>query len=169
VFRISFAGNEQNFYEYEQAGWKHWTKENWQLQQPSTTYDANGYQYKINLDHSNSYFLEPGKGQFNDGGKGDNAYLYLTKNHLNKDEGATDLVTIGPCCNTNHEQGPEKFINAVPESTVNTDLVLWYVPQMKNDDRPGSKYCWAETYYENGVYKIKAYPCFAGPMFVPQK
>lgn len=169
VFRISFAGNEQNFYEYEQEGWKQWTKENWQLQKPSTQYDSEGYQYKISLDKNSTYFIEPGKGQFNDGGKGDNAYLYLTKNHLNKNEGETDLVTIGPCCNTNHEQGPEKFINAVPESTVNTDLVLWYVPQMKNDDRPGSKYCWAETYYENGVYKIKAYPCFAGPMFVPQK
>ena len=169
VFRISFAGNEQNFYEYEQEGWKQWTKENWQLQKPSTQYDSEGYQYKISLDKNSTYFIEPGKGQFNDGGKGDNAYLYLTKNHLNKNEGETDLVTIGPCCNTNHEQGPEKFINSVPESTVNTDLVLWYVPQMKNDDRPGSKYCWAETYYENGVYKIKAYPCFAGPMFVPQK
>lgn len=169
VFRISFAGNEQNFYEYAQEGWKQWTKENWQLQKPSTLYDSSGYQYKISLDKANSYFIEPGKGQFNDGGKGDNAYLYLTKNHLNKDEGETDLVTIGPCCNTNHEQGPEKFINVVPENTANTDLVLWYVPQMKNDDRPGSKYCWAETYYENGVYKIKAYPCFAGPMFVPQK
>lgn len=169
VFRISFAGNEQNFYEYAQEGWRHWTKENWQLQNPSTLYDSSGYQYKISIDKNNSYYIEPGKGQFNDGGKGDNAYLYLTKNHINKDEGETDLVTIGPCCNTNHEQGPEKFINAVPESTTNTDLVLWYVPQMKNDDRPGSKYCWAETYYENGVYKIKAYPCFAGPMFVPQK
>jgi hypothetical protein len=169
VFRISFAGNEQNFYEYAQEGWKHWTKENWQLQKPSTLYDSSGYQYKISLNNSSNYFIEPGKGQFNDGGKGDNAYLYLTKNHLNKDEGETDLVTIGACCNTNHEQGPEKFINPIPESTVNTDLVLWYVPQMKNDDRPGSKYCWAETYYENGVYKIKAYPCFAGPMFVPQK
>src|SRR5574343_644661 len=111
VFRIAFAGNQQNFYEYASTGWKQW----------------------------------------------------------NKDEGTTDLVTIGPCCNTDHQQGPEKFIGASPESTVNTDLVLWYVPQMKNDDRPGSKYCWAETYLEDGVYKIKAYPCFAGPMFVPQK
>jgi len=125
VFRISFAGNEQNFYEYEQEGWKQWTNEKWQLQKPSTQYDANGFQYKISLDKMITYLLEPGKGQFNDGGKGDNAYLYLTKNHLNKDEGETDLVTIGPCCNTNHEQGPEKFINAIPESTVNTDLVLW--------------------------------------------
>ncbi len=169
VFRISFAGNEQNFYEYEKAGWKQWETEGWQLQKPSTVYDSSGYQYKISTNAHTSYFIEPGNGQFNDGGKGDNAYLYITKNHLNKDEGENDLITIGPCCNTDHQQGPEKFIDKVPEKTVDTDLVLWYVPQMKNDDRPGSKYCWAETYYENGVYKIKAYPCFAGPMFVPQK
>lgn len=169
VFRLSFAGNQQNFYEYTATGWQQWTTEGWQLQKPTTLYDPKGYQYKISPDAQTSYFIEPGNGQFNDGGKGDHAYLYLTKQHLNKDEGDRDLVTIGPCCNTDHQQGPEKFIDAVPEKTMNTDLVLWYVPQMKNDDRPGSKYCWAETYYENGIYKIKAYPCFAGPMFVPQK
>jgi len=38
---------------------------------------------------------------------------------------------------------------------------------MKNDDAPGKQYCWAETYLENGVYKVKAYPCFAGPLFKP--
>lgn len=168
VFRIAFAGNQQNFYEYSSTGWKQWYREGWQLQQPTTHYDQNGYQYKIQTSSSLSYMVAPGNGQFNDGGRGDNAYVYLTKNHLNKDEGTTDLVTIGPCCNTDHQQGPEKFIGANPESTVNTDLVFWYVPQMKNDDRPGSKYCWAETYLEDGVYKIKAYPCFAGPMFVPR-
>lgn len=169
VFRIAFAGNQQNFYEYASTGWKQWSKEGWQLQQSATQYDSNGFQYKLQTSPSVSYMIAPGNGQFNDGGRGDNAFVYLTKNHLNKDEGTTDLVTIGPCCNTDHQQGPEKFIGTSPESTVNTDLVFWYVPQMKNDDRPGSKYCWAETYLEDGVYKIKAYPCFAGPMFVPQK
>lgn len=169
VFRISFAGNEQNFYEYAQEGWKRWDTERWQLQKPSTIYDPTGYQYKISTGAETSFYIEPGNGQFKDGGRGDNAFVYLTKNHLDKDEGENDLVTIGPCCNTDYRQGPEKFIDSNPEKTVNTDLVLWYVPQMKNDDREGSKYCWAETYYENGVYKIKAYPCFAGPMFVPQK
>lgn len=169
VFRIAFAGNQQNFYEYASTGWKQWDKEGWQLQQPTTQYDSSGFQYKIQTSPFLSYMVAPGNGQFNDGGRGDNAYVYLTKNHLNKDEGNTDLVTIGPCCNTDYQQGPEKFIGSNPESTINTDLVFWYVPQMKNDDRPGSKYCWAETYLEDGIYKIKAYPCFAGPMFVPQK
>jgi hypothetical protein len=113
------------------------------------------------------YFIEPGRGQFNDGGRGDNAYLYVTKNHLDKNEGETDLVTIGPCCNTDYKQGPEKFMEPIKENIQNTDLILWYVPQLKNDDTPTSKYCWAETYYENGQYKVKTYPCFAGPMFAP--
>jgi hypothetical protein len=46
-------------------------------------------------------------------------------------------------------------------------LVLWYVPQLKNDDAPGRQYCWAESFLENGVFKTKAYPCMSGPLFVP--
>ncbi len=169
VMRISFAGNKQSFYEWGNNDWNIWEKEKWQLQQPTTAYSPKGFQYQLQTSASNGFYIEPGKGQFNDSGRGDNAYLYITKNHLDKNEGETDLVTIGPCCNSDYRQGPEKFIEPNPEQIVNTDLVLWYVPQMKNDDTPGSKYCWAETYYEGGVYKIKSYPCFAGPMFVPFK
>jgi len=57
----------------------------------------------------------------------------------------------------------------LPENIVNTDIVVWYVPQMKNDDTKGHEYCWAESYLENGVYKTKVYPCMCGPMFVPIK
>ena len=169
VMRISLAGNKQSFYEWGNNDWNIWDKEKWQLQQPTTSYSPKGYQYKINTGTDNGFYIEPGRGQFNDSGRGDNAYLYITKNHLDKNEGETDFVTIGPCCNNDYRQGPEKFIEPFPEQIVNTDLVLWYVPQLKNDDTPGSKYCWAETYYEGGVYKIKSYPCFAGPMFVPFK
>ncbi len=169
VMRISFAGNKQSFYEWGNNAWNIWDKEKWQLQQPTTSYSPKGFQYQLQTSNNNGFYIEPGKGQFNDSGRGDNAYLYITKNHLDKNEGETDLVTIGPCCNIDYRQGPEKFIEPNPEQIVNTDLVLWYVPQMKNDDTPGSKYCWAETYYEGGVYKIKSYPCFAGPMFVPFK
>jgi hypothetical protein len=169
VMRISFAGNKQSFYEWGNNTWNVWEKEKWQLQQPTTDYSPKGFQYKINTGADNGFYIEPGRGQFKDSGRGDNAYLYITKNHLDKNEGETDLVTIGPCCNNDYKQGPEKFIEPNPEKIVDTDLVLWYVPQMKNDDTPGSKYCWAETYYERGVYKIKSYPCFVGPMFVPFK
>lgn len=169
VMRISFAGNKQSFYEWGNNDWNIWDKEKWQLQQPTTAYSPKGFQYQLQTSNNDGFYIEPGKGQFNDSGRGDNAYLYITKNHLDKNEGETDLVTIGPCCNNDYRQGPEKFIEPNPEQIVDTDLVLWYVPQMKNDDTPGSKYCWAETYYEGGVYKIKSYPCFAGPMFVPFK
>ena len=77
------------------------------------------------------------------------------------------MVTIGPCCNNDYEQGPEKFINDPPQSLADGDLVIWYVPQMHNDAIPGSEFCWAETVVEDGVYVHKAFPCAAGPMFVP--
>lgn len=53
--------------------------------------------------------IEPSYGQFVDGGKGDFAYTYVTKYHEDVDEGDGDLPTIGPCCNTDYRQGPEKF------------------------------------------------------------
>lgn len=83
------------------------------------------------------------------------------------DEGEADLVTIGPCCNTDYQQGPEKFIEPSPDNIQNKKLVVWYVAQLKNDDAKGKEYCWAESVLENGVYVTKAYPCFAGPMFIP--
>lgn len=167
VFRIGFTGNNQLFSEWNKDGWKVWDKEGWKLQDATTAYTKEGYQYKLNTSPNSGYFIEPGRGQFGDGGRGDNAYLYVTKNHLDKNEGQNDLVTIGPCCNTDYQQGPEKFMTPIKETIRNTDLILWYVPQLKNDDTPSSKYCWAETYYENGQYKVKTYPCFAGPLFVP--
>jgi len=167
VFRIGFSGNNQLFAEWNKDEWKVWDKEGWKLQDATTAYTKERYQYKLNTSPNGGYFIEPGRGQFGDGGRGDNAYVYVTKNHLDKNEGQNDLVTIGPCCNTDYQQGPEKFMIPIKENIRNTDLILWYVPQLKNDDTPSSKYCWAETYYENGQYKVKTYPCFAGPLFVP--
>ena len=77
------------------------------------------------------------------------------------------MTTIGPCCNTDHHQGPEKFIEPNAESLANAPLVLWYVPQLKNDDRPNQKYCWAESVLNDGIYRVKQYPCYAGPMLRP--
>jgi hypothetical protein len=111
--------------------------------------------------------MEPGKGQFGDGGRGDNAYVYTTLNKPDVDEGESDMATIGPCCNTDYHQGPEKFIEPNPENIQNKKLVVWYVAQLKNDDTKGREYCWAESVLENGVYKTKIYPCFCGPMFIP--
>ena len=169
VFRIAFTGNKNNFSEWNNNAWKTWDKEQWKLQNPTTTYTSEGYQYKISNEINEGFYIEPSRGQFNDKSRGDNAYLFVTKQHIDKDEGEKDLVTIGPCCNTDYKQGPEKFIEPSPESIVNTDIIVWYVPQMKNDDTKGHEYCWAESYLENGVYKTKVYPCMGGPMFIPTK
>lgn len=167
VFRIAFTGNENSFYAWNKNQWKPWEKEQWAVTTPTTTYTPQGYLYKINDAQNNGFFIEPSRGQFNDGSRGDNPYVYVTKQHIDKDEGEKDLVTIGPCCNTDYKQGPEKFIEPNPEPILNSDLVVWYVPQMKNDNTKGKEYCWAESYLQNGVYKTKYYPCMGGAMFIP--
>jgi hypothetical protein len=168
VFRIAFAGEQNNFYEYKDNEWSPWQTEQWQQQGSLTSYTAEGYQFKIGSPAS-AYFLQPGRGQFKDGGRGDFAYVYVTKHAAGRDEGENDLVTIGPCCNTDYKQGPERFIEPGPENIQNSSLVVWYVAQLKNDDRKGSEYCWAESVLENGVYTTRTYPCFCGPLFVPQR
>jgi len=81
------------------------------------------------------------------------------------EEGDADLPTMGTCCSTDHNQGPEQFIE--PESLAGQRIVLWYVPQQNNDDTPGQEYCWADFALEEGVYQPVAWPCVAGPMFTP--
>ncbi len=163
VFRIAFQQNAA-VQEWKNSNWQNWGTEQWNLQDASTTYTPEGYQFKINA-ASYQYYLEPGRGQFNDKGRGDFAYTYITR--YKPEEGDNNLITIGPCCNTDYKQGPEKFMEPNAEPLANSDIVLWYVPQMKNDDRVGKEYCWAESVLEHGVYVAKVYPCFAGPMFVP--
>lgn len=169
VFRIRLANSDYSFAEWSGSDWQTWNNERWQLQTAQTTYTSDGYQYRVVEPSGNGYYIEPGQGQFGDGGKGDNAYTYVTRYHPDIDEGESDMVTIGPCCNTNYQQGPEKFINANPEPITNTGLVIWYVPQLKNNGTPGQEYCWAQSVIENGMLTAKTYPCYAGPMFVPIK
>lgn len=160
VFRIAFHETNQ-ISEWNNQKWEPWLTEKWNLQNDLTNYYQNAYQFKIDTKY-NSYYMEPSHGQFGDGGRGDFAYTYLTK--FKKGEGDVNLITIGPCCNNDYRQGPEKFMES--ESIEGNDFVIWYVPQMKNDDRVGNEYCWAESVLENGVYTAKVYPCFAGPKFV---
>lgn len=166
VTRILFA-EQQDFAEWNGSSWTAWDREKWQLQNAQTAYTPEGYQYRVG--GQKGFYLQPGNGRFGDGGRGDNAFVYVTKYHIDKDEGETDMVTIGPCCNTDYRQGPEKFIEPNPEPLGGSQVVVWYVAQLKNDDRPGFEYCWAESLLDKGVYKTKAYPCMSGPMFVPVK
>lgn len=169
VFRIAFADNANNAYQYQNNSWNQWAKEQWTQQTETTQYDASGALIKIANNTGKGFAMIPANGQFNDGGRGDNAYIYVTANAANRDEGDADLPTIGPCCNTDYKQGPEKFIEPNPEPLQNKQLVVWYVAQLKNDNTKGKEYCWAENKLVNGVYKTSIYPCFCGPKFIPIK
>ncbi len=169
VLRVSLAGDLNNFSQWNGSDWQPWTNEQWNLQDENTAYTKEGFQYRVTDSGGKGFYLEPGRGQFGDGGRGDNAFLYVTRQHAgtDADEGDSDLTTIGPCCNTDYHQGPEKFIEPQAEPLAGAPLVLWYVPQLKNDDQPGRQYCWAESVLTDGIYRVKQYPCYAGPMLRP--
>ena len=167
VTRIALATDKANFAEWTDGAWANWTSEKWQLQKPETAFTPEGYQYAVKNQDNSGFYIEPGRGQFGDNGRGDNAFVYVTKKQPDKDEGDSDLTTIGACCNTDYRQGPEKFIEPAADSIENSDFVIWYVAQVKNDDTPGKEYCWAESALENGVYRVKEYPCWSGPMIHP--
>jgi hypothetical protein len=169
VTRIAFADAQNNFAEWTGSDWKLWQNEAWQLQKSETAYTKENFQYRIANSSNQGFYVEANRGQFGDGGRGDNAFTYVTRNAPDRDEGESDLVTIASCCNTDYKQGPEKFIEPAPEPIQNSPLVFWYVAQLKNDDTKGKEYCWAESVIENGVYKVKEYPCYSGAMFVPIK
>ena len=173
VLRIDIEVNKENkenaeeqFSQWDGKNWKKWDKEQWNLQMPETKYTDKGYLFKVNNSQGQGFYIEPNRGQFGDGSKGDFAYTYITVNHPDIDEARSDMMTIGTCCNTNHQQGPEQFMQPA-ESLEKKNLVMWYVPQIKNEGAAGSEYCWADTRVENGIPKIKVWPCYAGPMFIP--
>lgn len=155
----------ENLYQWSAQEWSLKNEEFWHLQQDDTEYTNEGYLYKIETSPGTGYYIEPGRGQFSDGGRGDQAYTYVSKRKKNQ-EGDVDLMTIGSCCNTDHRQGPEVFLEP-SENIQDEDLIIWYVPQMYNDDRPGKEYCWANTVVENGISVVKSWPGSSGPMFVP--
>ncbi len=162
VLRIAMSPTQKHFAEWTGANWKNWTQENWKQQDVRTSYTPEGYQFQIG-----NFFVQPGNGQFGDKGRGDRALTYVTVAHPDLDEGESDLVTIGPCCNTDYRQGPEKFIEPKADDLGENNLILWYVPVLKNDDRKDSEYCWADATLKNGIWATRAFPCWAGPMFVP--
>lgn len=167
VIRMELPFNNSTVSSFTDNGWKTWDKEGFVEQTKETKYSTEGYQFKIQASNGEGYYLEPGRAQFDDKGRGDNAFTYIVRNHPEREEGARDLPTIGPCCNDGYQQGPEKFIDDKPEQISNSSLVMWYVPQLMNDGRPGSEYCWGSTDIVDGKVVKYEYPCIAGPMFVP--
>jgi hypothetical protein len=187
LLRIEPAGRDWQFSALIDGQFKPIAQERYFLNDDKLSADGSRFQLK-NTDFS--FNIVPARGQF-PFSRSDNELVYVTAsgklesladqatrqtsladqaarqmNQQSRDEGASDLPTLGSCCNTNFEQGPEQFINATPEA-LNEGLVLWYVPQLKNDTSEGREYCWARNQIKDGVIRAEAFPCIGGPMFVP--
>jgi hypothetical protein len=160
------GGQPAEFADWDGQQWRTWTEEQWVRQDENTPVTAEGFQFRIEAANGQTYYVEPNRGQLPDGSRGDNAYTYVTA--ARPGEGNTDLLTIGPCCNEDHRQGPEKFMEP-PEPLAGEDLVMWYVPRLKNDDTPGQEYCWVTTEVVDGQLANKIHPCAFGALFLPAR
>jgi hypothetical protein len=139
------------------SAWETQTNEGWWSQ--AEPYTDEGYKWRVSDEGGAGYYMEPGQGQFGDGGEGDNAFIYAVLHKAN--EGDSDLGVIGDCCNDDYQQGPHIYLNN--EGIENQDLVIWYVPQMLTDATGPDYYCWTVS----GEPNPETYPCYGGPMFVP--
>jgi len=167
VMRIDMAvDNKEQFYSYSEDTWQLWEKENVDLVDYFSK--KKQYPYKI-VSASNThkgYYIEPNYGQFNDNAKADNATLFVTRFHEN--EGDKDLLTLGSCCDLKSE-GVERYMEE-PESIDGSNLVLWYVPRIRNNTQKGQEYCWADTRIDaHGNLAVQVWPCTVGPKFIPMK
>ena len=192
VMRIDMAlGDKENFYSHDGA-WRLWEKEGSELvlrqaqepvnakgtvsesakravteSSPSLSRDVETqYPYKIvsAINKKSGYYIEPNYGQFGDNSRGDHATLFATK--FKENEGDKDLLTLGSCCDLKSD-GIEGYIKE-SENIQDSHIVLWYVPRIRNDARPGHEYCWADTIIgDDGNLKVEVWPCTVGPKFIP--
>lgn len=167
ITRISFGNGFQIVEEYKDKKWNNWNKEGWVEQNETSKFGPKNEWIKFKSKKSKkiNYIMEANCGQFMDNGRGDNAFVYITNFHDDKDEGESDLPAIGSCCNLDYKQGPEQFIDPEPENIGKNDIVLWYVPKIQNDNTPGKEYCWAEMRIIEGILKPVTFPCLSGPLF----
>jgi len=160
VMRIDLDLGDEMFYSYEDDTWDKWSKEGIDIVPRDGQIE---YPYKVVGNDNRGYYIEPNHGQFHDNSRGDNATLFVTK--FKESEGAKDLLTLGSCCKVK-EDGVEAYIN--DENISHQDIVLWYVPRIKNDTKKGSEYCWADTIIgDDGNLHVRVWPCVVGPKFVP--
>lgn len=169
VVRIALAtqaegGQPAEFADWDGQQWRPWAEEQWVRQDENTPVTPEGFQFRIEASNGLTYYVEPNRGQLPDGSRGDNAYTFVTA--ARPGQGDADLLTIGPCCNEDHRQGPEKFMEP-PQPLAGEDLVMWYVPRLKNDDTPGAEYCWVTTEVVDGELVNNIHPCAFGALFVP--
>ena len=165
VMRIDMAlSGQEEFFKYD-GSWQKWLVENEDFQGKAKSYFDEKYLYKIEEKEGRGYYIEPNRGQFGDHSRGDNARLFTTL--YKEGEGEEDLLTLGSCCKL-EEDGVERYLEN-KESIDGENIVIWYVPKIKNDARKGHEYCWADTVLENGNLVVKEFPCTVGPKFVPIK
>lgn len=130
------------------------------------------YSWKVEDGSGAGYYIVQDIGQFtmqnlagvpptHDADRGDSPFLYVVQHHASEGDG--DLGAMGPCCNDNHVQGPQQFLDS--EATYAQNIVIWYVPQMLTDITPSAYYCWTLSGEPNPL----TYPCFSGPLFVPMQ
>ncbi len=166
VFRIEPALHGRTRVEvWNGSGWRPKGREFWHLQDKGTAYSRESALFRMTGEDGNGFLIVPDRGQLTPGGRGDHAYSYFVRAHADRDEGRSNQPTFGPCCNTTYEQGPERFI--ADGESLDGGVVFWYVPQMKNSDRPGAEYCWVRSYVKDGYEAFHTYPGTVGPLFVP--
>lgn len=156
---VAVAGDENDSLELWESDWS--TQATEVRVGPDHATSPEGYMARIVDQSGKGYFIEPGNGQFNDGGRGDNEYLYGMLHHLGQGEADLGVFAIG-CCDA-EEHGPEIYLNN--ESIEDENLVLWYVSQSEISTfgfEPSDFYCWTGTAVPELVF-----PCFTGPMFTP--
>lgn len=162
VLRVAPAAEWREFAAWDGARWRPWEREQW-VAQPAVPLRADGAQFRLGA-ATTSYLLTAGWDDQRS--RGDDAFVYVARFDAQRDEGTSDLATLGSCCNDGYQQGPEVFVN--DEALGAGPLVLWYVPQLRNDDRPGQEYCWADSVIEDGVFVPRVWPCYGGLQFVPE-
>jgi PKD repeat protein len=166
VTRIDIAvdgDQNDNFDLYDGSAWVPVTTETYRVPYTEVGHGphhltAENYSWRVYDDNGMGYNIEQDIGQF-PLSRGASPFVYPTLHH--PEEGDTDLGVIGACCNDNHVQGPDQFVNG--ENIESANIVMWYVSQMLTDVTPGNYYCWTIT----GEPNPETYPCFTGPMFHP--
>jgi hypothetical protein len=157
---VSAGGQQANWFSvWNGSAWQTPLQESiWHQEAP---YTPQGYKWRLVNAQGQGYYIEPGRGQFGDGGRGDFAVVFATRH--NPAEGDFDLGPFIHPGGSGDTLGPEAFVNG--ESIDGENIVIWYVPQLltEEDRTTGSYYCWTLQGEPDPV----TYPCYAGPMFVP--
>jgi len=159
IVRIELPQDQATSIEtWENGNWANNEFEDWRRLSSSDSLNEARYSHRLTQRDGSYLLLEPSTGT---AGQDDEAYFYTTVGHKDRVEGSADLVTLGKCCNGDHRQGPEKFIEPA-EKLENKPLVVWYVPQLENNVAEDAQRCWAESVIEQGVAGVKTWPCTAG-------